>query len=151
MLFCWIKNKLTLGNQYLIKLQTYTPLLNQCDSHPINQLLIVIARCCNIDLGNNVMNNVNSDICTLCNSIVIGDLSHSLLMCNYNGGAGQFLLDKLHHVLPNLLPSQVVLLDLDVDKDKQLPLVYLIASQVWECRKQKKPCHLQTRSWCEHP
>ena len=93
------------------------------------------------------MPNVNSDICTLCNSNVIGDLSHSLLMCNYNGGAGQFLLDKLHHVLPNLLPSQVVLLDLDVDKDKQLPLVYLIAtvlSQVWECRKDKKPCHLQS-------
>ena len=72
------------------------------------------------------MPNVNSDICTLCNSNVIGDLSHSLLMCNYNGGAGQFLLDKLHHVLPNLPCSQVVLLDL-VDKDKQLLLVYLIA------------------------
>ena len=88
---------------------------------------------------------MNSDICTLCNSIVIGDPSHSLLMCNYNGGTGQFLLDKhVLHVLPNLLRSQFVLLDL-VDKDKQLPLVYLIASvlsQVWECRKQKKPCHL---------
>ena len=93
------------------------------------------------------MPNVNSDTCTLCDSNVIGDLSHSLLMCNYNGGAGQFLLDKLHHVLPNLLPSQEVLLDLDNDKDNQLPLVYLIASvlsQVWECRKQKKPCHLQS-------
>ena len=92
------------------------------------------------------MPNVNSDTCTLCDSNVIGDLSHSLLMCNYNGGAGQFLLDKLHHVLPNLPCSQVVLLDL-VDKDKQLLLVYLIASvlsQVWECRKQKKPCHLQS-------
>ena len=101
------------------------------------------------------MPNVNSDICTLCNSIVIGDLSHSLLMCNYNGGAGQFLLDKLHHVLPNLLPSQEVLLDLDNDKDNQLPLVYLIASvlsQVWECRKQKKPCHQSClRSRCEPP
>ena len=66
------------------------------------------------------MPNANSDICTLCDLNVIGDLTHSLMLCSFNGGAGQFLLDKLHHVLPNLLPHQVILLDLDVDQDKQL-------------------------------
>jgi hypothetical protein len=78
---------------------------------------------------------------------VEGDLTHSLVMCSYNGGAGHFLLDRLHHVLPHLQPHQVVQLDYDVGQDLQLPLVFLTASvlsQVWECRKQKKPCHLFT-------
>ena len=91
------------------------------------------------------MPNVNSDICTMCDLNVVGDLTHSLMMCPYNGEAGQFLLDQLHQVLSSLLPSQVVLLDLDVAQDMQLPLVYLTASilsQIWECRMQKKPCQL---------
>ena len=83
--------------------------------------------------------------CTLCDANAIGDLTHSLITCSYNGEVGQFLLDRLHHVLPNLLPHQVILLNFDVEHDKQLPLVYLIASvlsQVWECRGQKKACQL---------
>ena len=88
------------------------------------------------------MPNANSDICTLCDLNVAGDLTHSLMLCTYNGGVGQFLLTLLHHVLPTLLPHQVTLLDLEVDQKKQLPLVYIIASvlsQVWDCRKEKKP------------
>ena len=93
------------------------------------------------------MPNATSDICTLCDQNVVGDLTHSLVLCSYNGGAGQFLLDRLHHVLPNLLPHQVALLDLDVEGDKQLPLVFLTASvlsQVWDCRMKKKPCQLMS-------
>ena len=65
--------------------------------------------------------------CTLCDANAIGDLTHSLITCSYNGEVGQFLLDRLHHVLPNLLPHQVILLNFDVEHDKQLPLVNLIA------------------------
>ena len=93
------------------------------------------------------MPNVNSEICSLCTLNIPGELTHSLLLCPYNDGAGQFLLQKLHSHIPNLLPQQVTLLDLDVEADNQLPLVYLVAavlSDVWECRKVKKPCHLNT-------
>ena len=93
------------------------------------------------------MPNANSDICTMCDLNVVGDQTHSLMSCPLNGEAGQFLLEQLHQVLPGLLPKQVVLLDSDVDQDLQLPLVYLTASilsQIWECRMQKKPCHLQS-------
>ena len=78
---------------------------------------------------------------------IVGNLSHSLLLCTYNDGAGQFLLQKLRHHIPNILPQQVVLLDFDVDADLHLPLVFLIAavlSDVWECRKEKRACHLAT-------
>ena len=93
------------------------------------------------------MPNAVSDICTQCDSAQVGDVTHSLVLCSYNGGAGNFLLDELHRVLPHLQPHQVVKLDFDVEQDLQLPLVFLTASvlsQVWECRKQKKPCHLFT-------
>ena len=93
------------------------------------------------------MPNINSEICSLCTLKIPGELTHSLLLCPYNDGAGQFLLQKLHSHIPNLLPQQVTLLDLDVEADNQLPLVYLVAavlSDVWECRKVKKPCHLNT-------
>ena len=93
------------------------------------------------------MPNAVSEICTLCNAAQVGDVTHSLVLCSYNGWAGHYLLEKLHHVLPHLQPHQVVQLDFDVEQDLQLPLVFLTASvlsQVWECRKQKKPCHLFT-------
>ena len=91
------------------------------------------------------MPNGMSNLCTLCDENLIGNLTHSLILCPYNNGAGHFLLDLLHQLIPNLLPQQVVLLDLDVDDDHQLPLVYLVSSvlsQIWSCRKEKKPCHL---------
>ena len=93
------------------------------------------------------MPNAASAICSLCNQNMVGDLTHSLLICSFNDGAGQFLLSKIKHLVANPLPQQVVLLDLDVDEDHQLPLVFLIASvlsQVWESRKEKKPCNLST-------
>jgi hypothetical protein len=93
------------------------------------------------------MPNIPSEICSHCQQDFVGNLSHSLLLCTYNDGAGQFLLQKLRHHIPNILPQQVVLLDFDVDADLHLPLVFLIAavlSDVWECRKEKRACHLAT-------
>ena len=93
------------------------------------------------------MPRIISDTCSLCHQNLVGNLTHSLLLCPYNDGAGNFLLDKLHQVIPNLLPHQVILLDFDVDQDQQLPAMFMIASilsQIWECRKEKKPCHLNT-------
>ena len=91
------------------------------------------------------MSNATTNHCNLCDQNVPGNLVHSLLLCPYNDEAGQFLLDVLHQILPNLLPYQVALLDLDVNEQLHLPVVYLIAdilSQIWLCRKEKKPCHL---------
>ena len=91
------------------------------------------------------MPNATSNHCNLCDQNVPGILVHSLLLCPYNNEAGQFLLDVLDQVFPNLLPHKVVLLDFDAEEQLHLPMVYLIAdilSQIWLCRKEKKPCHL---------
>ena len=92
------------------------------------------------------MPNIKSDICNLCNQNQVGDLTHCLLQCPYNGGADKFLLAKLSRHVPALHPKQVVHLDLNVD-DKQLPLIFLtgsVLSQIWTCRKEKRPCHLHS-------
>ena len=91
--------------------------------------------------------NITSDICTHCNQNSVGNLNHSLLYCNFNDGAGQYLLDTLSSFVPNLHPDQVLLLNIDVTEDFKLPAVYLIAailSEVWICRKEKRPCHLNS-------
>ena len=90
------------------------------------------------------MPNGESNICNLCNKNEPGDLTHSLMTCPFNEHVGKFLLGALHHELPDLLPQQVTRLEVEVAKDKQLPVAFLIASvlsQVWEFRKLKKPCH----------
>ena len=74
------------------------------------------------------MPNITSNICTLCDNNQVGDLTHSLMLCSFNDGAGQFLLSLLQNHIPSLQPAQVVLLDLDVQEEHQLPLVFLTAS-----------------------
>ena len=91
------------------------------------------------------MPNITSDICPLCDLNEVGDLPHSLVVCPYNDGAGQYLLDVLQPHCPDLVPQQVVLLDLQPEENLRLPVVFLIASvlsQIWLNRSQKKPCHL---------
>ena len=93
------------------------------------------------------MPNINSSICSLCNKNMVGNLTHSLLLCPFNDGAGLFLIDKLSSQIPNLTPEQVILLDFEVSQEHQLPALYMIASilsEIWDCRKVKKPCHLHS-------
>ena len=68
------------------------------------------------------MPNINSEICSHCNLNIAGDLTHSLLLCPYNDGAGQFLLSKLS----TIQIFNHIKLDLNVG-DCQLPLVFLCA------------------------
>ena len=73
------------------------------------------------------MPNMKSNICYLCNKNELDDLTHSLMTCPFNEHVGKFLLGALHHELPYLLP-QVTRLEVEVAKDKQLPVAFLIAS-----------------------
>ena len=93
------------------------------------------------------MPNISSDICSHCNLNQVGNISHSLLFCPYNDGAGQYLIEKLSIFAPNLIPDQITLLNLSIEDDFKLPAVFLTAtilSEVWQCRKEKRPCHLNS-------
>ena len=93
------------------------------------------------------MPNVISSSCSLCSDNVTDSLPHSLIECSFVYPASSFLINTLKQVLPNVTPSQVTLLDLDLSQDLKLPITYLIASflsQIWKCRISKKQCNLKT-------
>ena len=93
------------------------------------------------------MPNISSDTCTLCTRQEIGNLKHYLVDCDYNDGAGHFLMEKLNEIVPNITPDQVIQLNIEVQDDLKLPVVHLIAavlSEVLKSRKEKKPCHLNS-------
>ena len=122
----------------------YTRPTIQPDVFPVKMVHNLLP--CPVRLFRLQMPNTKSNLCNLCDQKRVGDLAHCLLQCPYNGGADQFLMNKLSLHVPNLLPQQVVHLDFKVD-DQQLPLMYLtgtVLSQIWTCRKEKRPCHLHS-------
>ena len=91
------------------------------------------------------MPNTTSSICDLCNIQATDNLQHALLQCPYNSSVSSYLLDILKNVLPDVQPEQVILLDLELHPEIELPVIYLIScllSQIWDCRKLKKPSNL---------
>ena len=68
------------------------------------------------------MPNINSEVYSVCNLDMVGNLTHPLLLCPYNNGAGQFLLEILKQHIPNRLPKQVILLDLGLAVGDDLKL-----------------------------
>ena len=100
-----------------------------------------------------ILRNVSSPACTLCESQDNCSLSHALFSCSYNGGVGSWLLRVLGHYVPAILPQQVTLLDINVDEELYLPVVWLVAktlSIIFSCRMDKKPCTLfNTRATLE--
>ena len=92
-----------------------------------------------------ILRNVNSPNCTLCQLEQICNLAHALFSCSHNSEVGSWLLRVLGHHLPNLVPQQVILLDLNLDEDLRLPIVWLIAKTlniIFTCRMEKKACTL---------
>ena len=91
------------------------------------------------------MPNINENTCDLCNTEAIDNLQHALLKCPSNNATNSFLLESIRGVLPDVQTEQVVLLDLHLQPDQELPVIYLIAcvlSQIWDCRKNKKQSNL---------
>jgi hypothetical protein len=78
--------------------------------------------------------------------VEVNQASISLVVLD-NYGAGQYLMEKLSTMVPNLHTGQITLLDLDIAEDDKLPAVFLIASvlsEVWLHKKDKKPCHINS-------
>ena len=81
------------------------------------------------------MPNISSDTCTLCTRQEIGNLKHYLVDCDYNDGAGHFLMEKLNEIVPNITPDQVIQLNIELQDDLKLPVVHLISAVLSEVLK----------------
>ena len=100
-----------------------------------------------------LLRNIDSPVCTLCQSQEVSTLPHALFTCLYNREVGQWLLDILRRHLPTVVPQQVVLLDLHLGDHVRLPIIWLIAKtlgDIFSCRLEKKACTLfNTRTTLE--
>ena len=93
----------------------------------------------------NRMNPSNSPICKHCDDQVIEDLPHALFNCSYNRRTSQALMDSLTAFQPNLSPTMLLTLNLEVEEKLELPIVWLTSNtllKIWDCRTEKKRCDL---------
>ena len=100
-----------------------------------------------------ILRNVDSPNCNLCQSQQICSLPHALFTCNHNSDVGNWLLRVLDSHLPGIVPQQVVLLNINIEDQLRLPIVWLIAktlNTIFTCRMEKKACTLfNTRAQLE--
>ena len=97
-----------------------------------------------LDRVNRITPNT-SPICKLCPDQTVEDLSHALLSCSYNGVVSTALMNTLSILQPNISKSEVLTLHFDVDKQTELPVVWLtcnVLHKIWDSRKEKKKCDL---------
>ena len=78
--------------------------------------------------------------CQLCQAEVVENLEHALITCQFNQNVGNLLVDGVSVMVPNITSNQVLRLELDVEADKELPLVLMIGhtlESIWSCRMKK--------------
>ena len=100
------------------------------------------------------MKNTPNQNCLLCTKNEIGNLTHTLLTCEFNMEVSTWLLDTIRVYVPHVQPKQVVHLNLgNMDDSLQLPIVWLITNTlhwIWKDRViRKKPNLQRTRSSLE--
>ena len=80
-------------------------------------------------------NNSINNLCKAPGCNEVDDLSHSLVMCVSNQQIGTNLMELLRHHQPSLSNSAALRLELEVEEEIELPLVWITAAtlvSVWD-------------------
>ena len=80
-------------------------------------------------------------VCRLCNCDIIEDILHAFFVCDNNRVAANALLNAAQLYVPGLLANQSLRLDFKVEKENELPIVFLLAvgfKYIWESRLENK-------------
>ena len=75
---------------------------------------------------------------------MLDDLQHAVINCQANDGVGGLLLRCLRGVMPGLEVESLLRLEINVDSDMELPIVFLIATvldAVWSLRMKGSNVH----------
>ena len=91
------------------------------------------------------LNQKASPLCTLCSAGSIEDCMHALLRCSYNNTVNNFILEISQKALPQCKLEDIITLNLNLDKPKMFPLVWLLSHlfyMVWKLRTNKKTVNL---------
>ena len=85
-------------------------------------------------------NNGVNNICKVPGCNEVDDLCHSLVLCESNQQIGSNLMELLRHHQPSLSNSAALRLELEVDEEVELPLVWIMAAtlvSIWDQKKTK--------------
>ena len=88
-----------------------------------------------------------SPSCTMvgCTVDVTEDMSHALILCDANNGVGHRVFRCLQNFAPDLDVESALRLELNVEEDLELPLVWLLATvfhSIWNLRVEKSRIQL---------
>ena len=78
--------------------------------------------------------------CQLCQDEVVESMEHALISCQFNQNVGNMLLYGVSIIIPNITSNQVLHLELDVEANRELPLVIMIGhtlESIWSHRMKK--------------
>jgi hypothetical protein len=85
--------------------------------------------------------------CKLCHDQLSEDQLHALFYCTYNNNTSTALINSISTILPNITTRQLLLLDLELDDEKQFPVVWMVGNfleLVWSSRIEKRQVRLYT-------
>ena len=91
------------------------------------------------------LNEKASPICTMCTSGSIEDCMHALLEYSHNNIVNSFILEIFQKCLPRCKIEDIITLNLNLDKSKMFPLVWLLSHlliMVWKLMSSKKAVNL---------
>ena len=80
-----------------------------------------------------------------CHNHLSEDQLHALFYCTYNNNTSTALINSISTILPNITTRQLLLLDLELDDEKQFPVVWMVGSfleLVWSSRIEKRQVRL---------
>ena len=88
-----------------------------------------------------------SPFCQRCKSTppALETLQHALFDCKENNAVGNYLLDGLKRIFPNITPARILTLNLEPTEETKFPVVWSIAhflSSIWKLRVDKKKVEL---------
>ena len=73
------------------------------------------------------------------------DLPHALVLCEGNDGVGTRMMNCLRYYVPNIVTDSALRLEIEVDEDMELPLVWLmgtVCQVLWKLRLDKTRVHM---------
>ena len=91
--------------------------------------------CCHHRANDDVSQHCRAAGCT-----EVEDLDHSLVQCQANQQVGSRLLQVLQQYQPNLTTAALLRLEIDVEAEQELPLVWLTAATLLSIWDQRKTC-----------
>ena len=93
------------------------------------------------------LNSVNSPTCDLCSAGVVGEITHDMMECDFNGIVNDWIIAVLIDIDPTLINTELNAVNLSsfnlqTDRETSIPVLWFLTTifnLIWTARISKKP------------